>query len=312
MSNKILVTDSLFIFDEHVKRLKNAGYEVARLDKPQATEEELCKAIKDKVGYILGGIEKVTDKVIESTDQLKAIVFTGTAWKGFVLGHGLATKKGIAIANAPHANAGTVAEWTFTSALAMTRNLFTLGRTGDKTFQTTHSLNELRVGIVGLGHIGSRLAELFSSAGAKEVVYWSHSEKQSPFERLELNDLLKTSDIVCSCVSAEAGHGWLDKDKIGLLKNGALLTCLTDDVLNEDDLLEELENGRIRAFLDWTPKVEGYKNLPLDIFYCSNESTAYNTHAANKLASDWVTQSLLNLLSSGKDRYLVNPEYKNT
>jgi len=310
MSKKILVTDSLFIFDEHIKQLRDAGYEVERLDQPNASEEELCEAIKGKVGYILGGIEKVTDKVIESADQLRAVVFTGTAWKGFVLGHELATKKGIAIANAPHANAGSVAEWAIAGALAMTRNLFALGRTGDKTFQTTYSLNELIVGIVGLGHIGSQLAELFKSAGAKEVVYWSHSKKQSSFKRLELNDLLKTSDIVCFCVSADAGHGWLDKDKMTLLKDGALLTCLTDDVLNEDDLLKELKSERIRAFLDWTPKDKGYKNLPLDIFYCSNESTAYNTHAANKLASDWATQSLLNLLSSGKDKHLVNPGYK--
>jgi len=119
-----------------------------------------------------------------------------------------------------------------------------------------------------------------------------------------------TTDIVCFCVSADAGIGWLDKEKMALLKDGAILTCLTDDVLNEEDLLKELKGGRMRAFLDWTPKPEGYKDLPLDIFYCSNESTAYNTHAANKLASDWATQSLLNLLKTGQDKHLVNPEYK--
>lgn len=55
MKGKILVTDTLFIFDEHVKQMEAAGYEVVRLDKPKATEEELQEAIKDKVGYILGG-----------------------------------------------------------------------------------------------------------------------------------------------------------------------------------------------------------------------------------------------------------------
>ncbi len=95
MSNKVLVTDSLFIKDKHVKLLEAAGYEVERLDKPSATEEELCDAVRGKVGYILGGIEKVTDKVIESADGLKAIVFTGTGWQGFIPGHDLATKRGI-------------------------------------------------------------------------------------------------------------------------------------------------------------------------------------------------------------------------
>lgn len=55
MSNKILVTDSLFIKAKHVKKLEVAGYVVERLDKPNATEDELCEAVKGKVGYILGG-----------------------------------------------------------------------------------------------------------------------------------------------------------------------------------------------------------------------------------------------------------------
>src|SRR5579872_5267248 len=126
MSNKILVTDSLFIFAEHIKKLEEAGYEVVRLDKPKATEEELVEAVKGKVGYILGGVEKVTEPVVEAADELKAIVFTGTGYKGYIPAWELATKKGIIIANAPHANANAVAEWAFAGGIAMVRNLFAL------------------------------------------------------------------------------------------------------------------------------------------------------------------------------------------
>ena len=52
----ILVTDTLFIFDEHVKQLENAGYEVLRTEKTDMSEDELCQAVKGKVGYILGGV----------------------------------------------------------------------------------------------------------------------------------------------------------------------------------------------------------------------------------------------------------------
>lgn len=45
MSNKILVTDTLFVYDKHVKQLKDSGYEVVRLEKPDATEAELIEAI---------------------------------------------------------------------------------------------------------------------------------------------------------------------------------------------------------------------------------------------------------------------------
>ena len=56
MKGTILVTDNLFIFPEHEAKLREAGYEIERLDKPEATEEELIEAVKGKVGYILGGI----------------------------------------------------------------------------------------------------------------------------------------------------------------------------------------------------------------------------------------------------------------
>jgi phosphoglycerate dehydrogenase-like enzyme len=80
----ILITDSLFIFPEHEQQLKDAGYEVVRLDKPDATEAELCEAVKGKVGYILGGIEHVTQKVIDAADELKAIAFTGIDYKALI------------------------------------------------------------------------------------------------------------------------------------------------------------------------------------------------------------------------------------
>ena len=86
MNGKILVTDSLFIFPKHEQQLKDAGYEVVRLDKPEASEDELCEAVKGTVGYILGGVEKVTDKVIEAADNLRAIVFSGIGYKGFIPG----------------------------------------------------------------------------------------------------------------------------------------------------------------------------------------------------------------------------------
>ncbi len=306
MSNKILVTDSLFILDEHVKQLEAAGYAVERLDKPQATEDELRSAIKGKVGYILGGIEKVTDAVIGSADELKAITFTGTAWKFFIPGHEKATQKGVAIANAPHANANAVAEWAFATMLAMTRNLFVLGRTGDQSFKTAKSLEELQIGIVGLGHIGTRLAEMCTKVGAKKVVYWNRTEKDVPYEKMELEELLQTSDVVLVCLASQAGSGWLNETKLNTMKDGAIVTCLTDKLVDEEALLAELQTNRLRAFLDSTPKLDGYKDLTLDVFYCSNETAAYNTFAANKLASDWATTSIINLLQTGKDSHKVN------
>lgn len=304
MSNKILVTDSLFIFDEHIAKLEAAGYEVERLDNPKATEAELIAAVKGKVGYVIGGIEKVTEPVLAAADSLKAIVFTGTAYKFFIPSWEKATEQGIAIANAPHANAQAVAEWLFATGVSMLRNLYALGRTGDKTFQTTHSLSEQQVGIIGLGHVGAYAGAMFEGVGAKKVVFWNRSDKLTNFEKLELDELLKTSDIICVSVGHGAGK-LLDSSRLGLVKDGAIITAI-EHAIDEDALLTELQSGRIKACLEWTPKNEAFKKLPLDVFYCSNETTAYNTFSANQLASDWATDSMINLLTSGNDKYRVN------
>lgn len=98
MNNKILVTDSLFVKQKHIKMLEDAGFEVERLDKPNAPDEEIRAALKGKVGYLQGGIEKISEATIDAADELKAIVFTGTSWKSFIPAHEHVTKKALPLA----------------------------------------------------------------------------------------------------------------------------------------------------------------------------------------------------------------------
>ncbi len=311
-NGKILITDSLFIYPEHEKMLINAGYEIERLDKPDASEEELIVAVKGKVGYILGGVEKITDKVIEAADQLKAIAFTGSDHRSFIPGADLATKKGIAISSTPGANTYAVSEYTLAIILAMTRNLFELGRTGNKKFQTVHSLNDLTVGIVGMGHIGTRMANLLCYMGTKKIIYFTRTrkpgvEKETGVEFADLNTLLRESDIVTLHASKEIGDNFIGKDELAKMKNGALLmNCGFTGALDKDALFEELQAGRLRAAQDDPMGDKRFDTLPLSNWFNSNSHTAYNTFEANKTASDMAISSLLNLLATGVDQYRVN------
>lgn len=311
MKGKILVTDTLFILPEHEKVIQDAGYEIERLDTPTASEELLIEHISGKAGYILGGIEKVTDGVIDAADALKVIAFTGTDFRGFIPGYQRAMSRGIAITAAPGANAFAVAEYTITLVLAMTRNIFELGRTGTKKFQTTGSLNECVVGIVGMGNIGMRVARSLSALGAKEILYYSRTqrpdaEKASGARFVSLEQLLSESDIVTLHVSKEAGEGFIGKDQLALMKDGALLVnCGFTGGVEVDSLYEELKSGRLRAAQD-EPGDERFNGLPLSACFNSNSHTAYNTFEANRTASDLATTSLLNILETGKDQYRVN------
>jgi D-3-phosphoglycerate dehydrogenase len=308
MKGKILVTDSLFIGPEHEKVITDAGYEIERLDKPEATEEELIAAVPGKVGYILGGIEEVTQKVIDAADQLKAIVFTGIGYKEFITAWEYAKSKNVAIANTPDAPTHAVAEWAITVALAMNRGIFELGPTGDKRFLTTKGLEGQRIGIIGLGRIGKHIAEMLAPFRTASISYWSkHRQDESSFVYQELDTLLAGSDIIFLCVSKDAGDNFIGEKELARMKEGALIIMFgRAELVNEPALLKELQGGRIRAASDNTGKDKAFKELPLSHWFRFSASNAFNTSTELKLTSDTATKSLLNLLETGKDEFKVN------
>ncbi len=312
MKGKILITDSLFIAKEHEDVLTAAGYEVERLDTPEATEAELIEAVKGKVGYILGGTETLTDKVIDAADKLKAIAFTGIGYKGFIPNYEYVTQKGVLIANTPDGPTHAVAEWAVTMALAMSRNIFDISRAGTKKFLTTKGIEGQSVGIIGLGRIGSEISRMLKPFKPASISYYSKSrhessEKEVDITYADMESVLNQSDIVFVCVSNDAGQNFITEKELGLLKNDALLvTFIHKGIINEDALLKELQSGRIRAVSDYPLDAKEANNLPLSRWYSGSGSNAFNTFLEIKLVSDMAVQSLLNLLETGTDKNKVN------
>ncbi len=306
---KILVTDTLFIFDEHIKQIEDAGYEVVRLDKPKATEAELIESVKGKVGYILGGIELITDKVINAADELKVIAFTGTDWQHFIPGWQRAKEKGIMIAHAPGANAPAVAEFAVAMTLLMQRNLLELGRTGDKTFKISGSLYQAEIGVIGVGKIGSRIIDMLISFEPLKVRYNSRSRhpelETEGVEFADIDELLVNSDVIILAVPGSAGT-IIDKTAVNKLKSNALIVSIAPlELIDMDSMLVRLQAGSLRAAIDYPAPSEAFSRLPLHAWFNTNDHTAYNTHSANKLGSDMATSSLLNMLDKGEDKYRV-------
>ena len=311
MSGTILVTDTLFIGPEHVQALNQAGYEVVRLEESSATEEELISNIQGKVGYILGGTEKVTPAVIQAADQLKAIVFTGTDWQSFIPGYDHATQKGIFIANAPGANAYSVAEYTVMLILLMLRRGLELGSTGTTKFLTTGSVIDARVGLIGMGRIAELTARMLVGLGATDVVYWSRQAKPQLAEELgirfmPLEELVQTADVISTHTPESAGE-ILTAELLKTTKEGVvLINTGSRETYSLDGLHDLLYDQKARAAFDFPIEDPRFDELTADYWFYSNGQTAYNTFEANKIASDMATQSMLNLLATGNDDYRVN------
>lgn len=110
----------------------------------------------------------------------------------------------------------------------------------------------MTLGIVGAGRIGQALAELAYKAFNMSIVYHSrHSkpafEKSTKAQALELDELLKTSDIIGLHTPLNAQTKELiDREKLLMMKpNAILLNTSRGEVIKQDDLCEVLRQGHL-------------------------------------------------------------------
>lgn len=310
MSNKILVTDSLFIFDEHVKRLEEAGLKVERLDKTTPTKEEMIIALRDKQGYICGGLERIGADVIATAKQLKAISVLASGYTEFLPCYKEATKQGIAIASCPGANQQAVAEYTLLLMLASLRNLKGLTTPGGSTFYSGRELPSLTLGIVGFGHIGQTFAQIALALGMNVIANSRHKKTIPGVKMVDLTTLLKNSDVVSIHVNKIHGQGVIGKIELDLMKPGSILiNCAFKEAVELEPLRAALLAGKLKLATDDKLDFKA-ADLPMDALISSNAGTAFNTQETLQRMSDRATNSMINLLLTGDDIDLVNPEYK--
>ena len=169
-----------------------------------------------------------------------------------------ATARGIPVVYTPKANANSVAEHTVGLMLALARNVVPAsvalrdGRFADRSRFIGVELAGRTLGVVGLGRIGSRVAEIAAAGLAMKVCgydpYVAPSAYAGPAERVtSLDELLGMADFLTFHValSAETRH-LLDDRRIAKLKPGCrVLNTSRGAVIDERALIRALEEGRI-------------------------------------------------------------------
>ena len=167
-----------------------------------------------------------------------------------------ATKRGIAVANMPGANAPSVAEGTLLLMLAAMRRLPVLDRatrqglgwpTDPELGESVRDLGACTVGLVGYGNIAKRVHSMVAAMGAT-VLHTSTRDDGRPDWR-PLAELLAASDVVSLHLPLTADtHHLLDRKTIALMKPHAVLVNTSRGaVVDEDALVGALRVGRLAA-----------------------------------------------------------------
>lgn len=250
--NKIKVLLLENISDAAVAELRAKGYGDIKSVGGALSDAELAKAVK---GVHLLGIRSktlITKRVIDAADKLLAVGCFGIGTNQVDLT--AATKKGVAVFNAPHANTRSVAELIIGLAVMLIRRIPDKNAAAHagrwmKEAKGSFELRGKTLGIVGYGNIGSQVSIMAEALGM-HVVYYDISTKLphgNAKQVRDLKELLKTSDIVTLHVpSTSMTRNMIDASAIKLMKRGAILLNLSrGDVVDLDAVAKALRSKRL-------------------------------------------------------------------
>jgi phosphoglycerate dehydrogenase-like enzyme len=174
-----------------------------------------------------------------------------------------ASERGIAVVNAPGATTAAVAEHAMLLMLALARRVTVLdaavkaGNWNDRDGYTGAELRGKRLGVVGLGSIGRRVAQLARTFDM-EIAYWSRASRDEALSRLDLDELLGTSDVVQLCIALTAEtHHLLDARRLSLMPTAALLVNTSRGaIVDHEALVAAITGGHLAGYATdvWDPE----------------------------------------------------------
>jgi D-3-phosphoglycerate dehydrogenase len=244
---KILVSDP--IASQGVEILKKAGFEVT--EQSGLSPEELAKIIPDYEGIIVRSATKVTKQVIDAASKLKVIGRAGIGLDN--IDQEAAKNKNIKVVNTPTATSISVAELALGMMFAAARsipqaNTSTRASKWEKKKFNGFELYDKKLGIIGLGRIGTELAKRAKAIGMSVRGYDPYVKSSEYAEIVDFDKLLKESDYVSLHIprTRETEH-ILNKDAFAKMKdNVVIINCARGGVVDENALYDAIESGKVR------------------------------------------------------------------
>ena len=191
--------------------------------------------------------------------------------------HAEYAKKGIVVFNTPGANANGVKELVIAAMLLASRDIVggiewvrenaadpTIGKTAEKAkkaFAGTEIAGK-RLGVIGLGAIGQKVANAASDLGMEVFGYdpylsvdaaWNLNRAVRHCKNVE--DIYQNCDFITIHVPAlDSTKGMINAEAIAMMKTGVIIVNAARDALvNEKDMLAALESGKVRKYVSDFP-----------------------------------------------------------
>jgi len=220
------------------------------------TEEDLINLIED-YEILIAGTEPISSRVIESAKNLKLISRVGIGLDNIDLSY--CKKKNIKVTYTPNAPAPAVAELTIANILSTLRKTHLANlNLHDKNWHRYfgRDLNQTRIGIIGIGRIGSLVIDKLLALGV-EVIFINDLEEDKKLSIKYKNklvwsskeDIYKNADLISLHIPLNhSTKDLINLDTIKTMKKEVILINTSrGGIINEEDLYYALKNQLISS-----------------------------------------------------------------
>ena len=311
---KVLLTNPI---DPIGDRILERVAEIVRA--PDAKPETLNAMVRD--ADILMVRAFLPKDIFEQPHRLRGIVRHGVGLD--MIPMEAATARGIPVANVPGSNAEAVAEFAVSGMLLIARQMHRLDRDlRDKDWPIARAhadasteLPGRTLGIIGMGDVGRRAAEICSLGFRMRVLATPSRRRESPsyVAGADIDTIFRESDfILLSCpLTAETKH-LVNRERLAMMKpSAALINAARGPVIDEMALVETLTAKRIRgAVLDvyeQQPLRRDHPLLQLDNVILSPHAAGLTDDSVKRM-SQGAAEEAVRLLAWERPVSLCNPE----
>jgi len=236
-----------------------------------------------------------------------------------------ATRRGIVVVNTPDANAESVVEHNLGLMLSLAGKIcladraLRQGRLAGREKYTGVELKDKKLGVIGLGRIGSELARKCQLAFDMDIIGYDPYVPREKTDRLgylkkeRVDELLPEADYVVVCVPlTEETAGLIGSKELSLMKPDAcLINSSRGGIVDEAALYDHLVAGKLAgAALDvfsQEPPPSDHPLLGLDNFIATPHIGGMTAEAMRRMAVT-LAEDILRVFRGERPRYPVNPQ----
>lgn len=308
------------VFDQApLWKLKEAGFQTIDMRGFGMKDAAFLEAAKDAEIVLCGNDLFVNDDFFNTASRVTAVAKFGAGLDTVDIS--AATKRGIVVFHTPGTNNQSVADHTFGLILCLARKIHYCDRSiREGRWEHTRIMGTeiygKTLGLIGLGAIGrcvARRALGFDMRVVAHDPFWpAEFATEHGIERMEVDELLKTADIVSlhSPLTPET-RGMINAQTMALMKPGAfLINAARGEVVVEADLIAALNNKQIAGAALDVFEAEPPTESPLiamDNVVLTPHTAAFTYEAMNAM-NERLVEQILAFADGEKPRHIVNPE----